>query len=77
MTDELVYLPIRHGVSVFAMGEDLGLPPDPRDVPRSRLARLKEASECALGTRCLVRTADHLIVLNFEIELQLPAVLAI
>ena len=39
VTDDLVYLPIRHGVSVFAMREDLEIPPDPWDVPRFRLAR--------------------------------------
>jgi hypothetical protein len=39
VTDDLVYLPIRHGVSVFAMRKNLDLPPDPWDVPRFRLAR--------------------------------------
>ena len=43
VTDDLVYLPIRHGVSVFAMREDLEIPPDPWDVPRFRMARLKES----------------------------------
>jgi peptide/nickel transport system substrate-binding protein len=38
VTDDLVYLPIRHGVSVFAMRKDLEIPPDPWDVPRFRLA---------------------------------------
>jgi peptide/nickel transport system substrate-binding protein len=42
VTDDLVYLPIRHGVSVFAMRKDLDIPPDPWDVPRFRLARFKE-----------------------------------
>jgi peptide/nickel transport system substrate-binding protein len=42
VTDDLVYLPIRHGVSVFAMRKDLEIPPDPWDVPRFRLARFKE-----------------------------------
>ena len=41
VTDEFVYLPIRHGVSVFAMRKNLDLPPDPWDVPRFRLARFK------------------------------------
>ena len=41
VTDDLVYLPIRHGVSVFAMREDLEIPPDPWNVPRFRLARFK------------------------------------
>jgi peptide/nickel transport system substrate-binding protein len=41
VTDDLVYLPIRHGVSVFAMRKTLDIPPDPWDVPRFRLARLK------------------------------------
>jgi peptide/nickel transport system substrate-binding protein len=40
VTDDLVYLPVRHGVSVFAMRTDLEIPPDPWDVPRFRLARL-------------------------------------
>ena len=39
VTDDLVYLPIRHGVSVFAMRKNLEIPPDPWDVPRFRLAR--------------------------------------
>jgi peptide/nickel transport system substrate-binding protein len=39
VTGDLVYLPIRHGVSVFAMRKDLDIPPDPWDVPRFRLAR--------------------------------------
>jgi peptide/nickel transport system substrate-binding protein len=39
VTDDLVYLPICHGVSVFAMRKDLEIPPDPWDVPRFRLAR--------------------------------------
>ena len=40
VTDDLVYLPIRHGVSVFAMRKKLEIPPDPWDVPRFRLARV-------------------------------------
>jgi peptide/nickel transport system substrate-binding protein len=43
VTDDLVYLPVRHGVSVFAMRKDLEIPPDPWDVPRFRLARFKES----------------------------------
>ncbi len=43
VTDDLVYLPIRHGVSVFAMRTTVEIPPDPWDVPRFRLARLKPA----------------------------------
>jgi peptide/nickel transport system substrate-binding protein len=39
VTEDFVYLPIRHGVSVFAMRKDLDIPPDPWDVPRFRLAR--------------------------------------
>jgi hypothetical protein len=31
-------------VSVFAMRKDLEIPPDPWDVPRFRLARLKSAN---------------------------------
>jgi peptide/nickel transport system substrate-binding protein len=41
VTEDLVYLPIRHGVSVFAMRKNLEIPPDPWDVPRFRLARFK------------------------------------
>jgi peptide/nickel transport system substrate-binding protein len=41
VTDDLVYLPIRHGVSVFALRDNLEIPPDPWDVPRFRLARFK------------------------------------
>ena len=44
VTDDLVYLPIRHGVSVFALRENLEIPPDPWDVPRFRLARFKQPS---------------------------------
>ena len=40
VTEDLVYLPIRHGVSVFAMRKELDIPPDPWDVPRFRLARV-------------------------------------
>jgi peptide/nickel transport system substrate-binding protein len=39
VTGDLVYLPIRHGISVLAMRKDLEIPPDPWDVPRFRLAR--------------------------------------
>ena len=39
--DKGIYLPIRHGVSVFAMRKDLDIPPDPWDVPRFRLARFR------------------------------------
>jgi peptide/nickel transport system substrate-binding protein len=45
VTNDFVYLPIRHGVSVFAMRKDLDIPPDPWDVPRFRLARFKEAGK--------------------------------
>jgi peptide/nickel transport system substrate-binding protein len=45
VTEDLVYLPIRHGVSVFAMRKGLDIPPDPWDVPRFRLARLKETGD--------------------------------
>jgi peptide/nickel transport system substrate-binding protein len=40
VTEDVAYLPIRHGVSVFAMRKNLEIPPDPWDVPRFRLARL-------------------------------------
>jgi peptide/nickel transport system substrate-binding protein len=39
VTNDLVYLPVRHGVSVYAMRDNLEIPPDPWDVPRFRLAR--------------------------------------
>jgi peptide/nickel transport system substrate-binding protein len=39
VTGDLAYLPIRHGVSVFALRDNLEIPPDPWDVPRFRLAR--------------------------------------
>jgi peptide/nickel transport system substrate-binding protein len=39
VTEDVAYLPIRHGVSVFAMRKNLDVPPDPWDVPRFRLAR--------------------------------------
>jgi peptide/nickel transport system substrate-binding protein len=45
VTQDVVYLPIRHGVSVFALRDNLEIPPDPWDVPRFRLARFKEAAE--------------------------------
>jgi peptide/nickel transport system substrate-binding protein len=41
VTEDLAYLPIRHGVSLFAMRKNLEIPPDPWDVPRFRLARFK------------------------------------
>jgi peptide/nickel transport system substrate-binding protein len=41
VTNDFVYLPIRHGVSVFALRDNLEIPPDPWDVPRFRLARFK------------------------------------
>jgi peptide/nickel transport system substrate-binding protein len=41
VTDDVAYLPIRHGVSLFAMRKNLEIPPDPWDVPRFRLARFK------------------------------------
>jgi peptide/nickel transport system substrate-binding protein len=47
VTEDVVYLPIRHGVSVFAMRENLEIPPDPWDVPRFRLARFTESAKSA------------------------------
>jgi peptide/nickel transport system substrate-binding protein len=47
VTEDLVYLTIRHGVSVFAMRKNLEIPPDPFDVPRFRLAWFKEQSKSA------------------------------
>jgi peptide/nickel transport system substrate-binding protein len=40
VAEDVDYLPIRHGVSVFAMRDNLKIPPDPWDIPRFRLARL-------------------------------------
>ena len=45
VTEDVVYFPIRHGVSVFAMRENLEIPPGPWDVPRFRLARFKEEGQ--------------------------------
>jgi peptide/nickel transport system substrate-binding protein len=45
VTDDLVYLPIRHGVSMFAMRKELEIPPDPWHVPRFRVAWLKETGD--------------------------------
>jgi hypothetical protein len=39
------YLPIRHEVSVFAMRDNLEIPPDPWDVPRFRLARCEDEAK--------------------------------
>jgi peptide/nickel transport system substrate-binding protein len=47
VTGDVVYLPVRHVVSVFAMRKDLDIPPDPWGVPRFRLARFKEESKSA------------------------------
>jgi peptide/nickel transport system substrate-binding protein len=47
VTDDVVYLPIRYGVSVFAMRKELEIPPDPWDVPRFRLARFNEDAKSA------------------------------
>jgi peptide/nickel transport system substrate-binding protein len=47
VTDDLVYLPVRHGVSVLAMRENLEILPDPWNVPRFRLARFNEAGNTA------------------------------
>jgi hypothetical protein len=44
VTEDIVYLPIRHGVSVFAMRRNLEILPDPWDVPRFRLARFTAPS---------------------------------
>jgi peptide/nickel transport system substrate-binding protein len=43
VTEDLVYLPVRYGVSVWAVRKTLDIPPDPFDVPRFRLARLDPA----------------------------------
>ena len=43
--DDIVYLPVRHSISLYAMREELDLPLDPWDVPRFRLARFKEVGD--------------------------------
>jgi peptide/nickel transport system substrate-binding protein len=43
VTEDLVYLPVRHSISAYAMREELDLPLDPWDVPRFRLARFEGA----------------------------------
>jgi peptide/nickel transport system substrate-binding protein len=45
VTNDFVYVPIRHGVSVYALRDNLEIPPDPWDVPRFRLARFKEVGD--------------------------------
>jgi peptide/nickel transport system substrate-binding protein len=45
VTEDVAYLPIRHGVSVFAMRKNLDIPPNRFDVPRFRLARFKDSGE--------------------------------
>jgi hypothetical protein len=47
VTNDVVYLPVRHGVSVFAMRKELEIPADPWDVPRFRLARFTQESKSA------------------------------
>jgi peptide/nickel transport system substrate-binding protein len=47
VTDDLVYLPVRHSISVYAMREEFDLPLDPWDVPRFRSARFKEEPKSA------------------------------
>jgi peptide/nickel transport system substrate-binding protein len=44
VTDDVVYLPIRHAVTVWAMREVLEIPVDPWNVPRFRRARLRETN---------------------------------
>ena len=52
VTNDFVYVPIRHGVSVFAMRKNLDILPDPFDVPRFRLARFKEGSQVRPAVGC-------------------------
>jgi peptide/nickel transport system substrate-binding protein len=42
VVEDVVYLPVRHSVTLFAMREKLELPVDPWNIPRFRLARFKE-----------------------------------
>ena len=42
VTGDVVCLPVRHGVSVFAPCGNLEIPPHPWDVPRIRFAGFKE-----------------------------------
>jgi peptide/nickel transport system substrate-binding protein len=44
VTDDVVYLPIRHAVTVWAMREVLEIPVDPWNVPRFRRARLQKTN---------------------------------
>lgn len=43
VTDDVVYLPVRHSVSVVAQRDELELPVDPWNIPRFRGARLKRS----------------------------------
>jgi peptide/nickel transport system substrate-binding protein len=63
VTEDVVYLPIRHGMSVFAMRENLEIPPDPWDIPRFRLAHFKEEgkSRPATARRAIGRPAQALL----------------
>ena len=54
VTEDVVYLPIRHGVSVFAMRDNLEIPRS-LDMPRFRLARFKE--EASPPPRYVLRPA--------------------
>jgi peptide/nickel transport system substrate-binding protein len=45
VTDDIVYLPVRHSVTVWAMRDRLEIPVDPWGIPRFRLARLKETPD--------------------------------
>jgi hypothetical protein len=62
VTNDLVYLPIRHGVSVFAMRENLELPPDPWDVPRFRLARFRQPSGVMPPSRRQIRAFFEAVI---------------
>jgi peptide/nickel transport system substrate-binding protein len=43
VTSDLVYIPVNHSVTAFAMRKNLDLPVDPWDLPRFRQARLRAA----------------------------------
>jgi hypothetical protein len=43
VTDDLVYQPINHSVTVWGMREELEIPIDPFGVPRFHQARFRQA----------------------------------
>ena len=70
VTDDVVYLPIRHGVSVFAMRKDLEIPPQP--VGHSALSlgaadRSKRQVKVSLGSGVTLQaTCRHGLLLRVK-----------